>query len=194
MKCFKFALSVILLLVLGFAYGCDNDKKSNAQELTIPFTNTFEGSLQFSPIDTNQDGVGSLATIKLGKSPELGINTNHAIGETVISDPVVSCTTPLGNPGTIANIVSGAEVLITDTGSLQSIRSGGTVCRGNPPDDSFSFIFTSNIVGGTGEFEGASGNFTATGEGRILLADPSSRSFGFIEGMTTGTIEVSQQF
>jgi len=192
MKCFKIALSVILVLVLGVAFGCDNDKKSKAQELTIPFTNAFEGSLEFSPIDTNQDGVGSLATIKLGKSPELGNNTNHAIGETVKSDPVVTCTTPLGNPGTIDNIISGAEVLITDTGTLQSIRSGGTVCRGDPPDDSFSFIFTSNIVVGTGEFEGASGNYTASGEGRVLLVDPSSRSFGFIEGMTTGAIEISQ--
>ena len=192
MKRFEIALSVILFLALGFAFGCDNDEKSKAQELTIPFTNTFEGSLQFSPIDTNQDGVGSLATIKLGKSPELGNNTNHAIGETVISDPVVTCTTPLGNPGTIANIISGAEVLITDTGSLQSIRSGGTVCRGDPPDDSFSFNFTSNIVGGTGEFEGASGNYTASGEGSVLLVDPSSRSFGFIEGITTGTIEINQ--
>jgi hypothetical protein len=45
-KCLKISMSVVLGLVQGFVFGCDNDRKSKAQELTIPFTNTFEGSLQ----------------------------------------------------------------------------------------------------------------------------------------------------
>jgi len=42
-----------------------------------------------------------------------------------------------------------------------------------------------------GDFEGASGSFTTIGEGRVLVVDPDAQSFGFIEGTSTGTIELS---
>jgi hypothetical protein len=110
-----------------------------------------------------------------------------------------TCTLPGGVAGAGTEFALVADVQVsrfTATGDLLFTKgTSATLCEdfSTSPTPPFPFIFTETgvVTGGTGKYSGATGTFTATGDGATLSVDATgARLFGWFENKEVTTLTV----
>ena len=179
----KSILVLVLILAAGMMQSCDSE--SQAQSNMIDFTIDLAGATVVDP--PGEDGSAKSVTTFNGISNTLGPNTVttdlllQAMGE--------NCTTPNGTPGIILSLVQGS-LIITQTGTNDQIFAAFTsfdLCT-SFMDPAQSTNSTAVIIGGTGQFQNATGQITSVGTGNVVAPDGS-----FLGQSVTanGTIELN---
>jgi hypothetical protein len=109
-----------------------------------------------------------------------------------------TCTVPGGVAGAGTEFALVADVQVsrfTATGDLLFTKgTSATLCE-DFSTSPFPFIFTETgvVTGGTGKYSGATGAFTATGDGTTLSVDATgARLFGWFENKEVTTLTVRE--
>jgi hypothetical protein len=127
----------------------------------------------------------------------IGRFTNHGVNEFTLDLNTKTCTVPGGvaAAGTALTLIEDVGVTrIKATGDFLFFKStSGTACQdfSTFPTPPFPFTFTETgaITGGTGKFSGATGTFTADGQGATLSVDATGvRIFGWFENNVVTTL------
>lgn len=177
-------LLIVLFCLVTIHSGCDN--KSNAQSSQIDFTESYSGSFISGSVntDSNGDGINALVSTLKGTS-SLGNFTMEMIAEIIPIEGNTLCI----QADQEWELVPGFFVKRFENGDLlYGEWTSGFNCS-NAPTATAVLTMTGTIVGGTGEFEGATGvvqtiidrNFlTKTGE--------NGYAFGSSVGSGSGTV------
>jgi|SwirhirootsSR3_FD_contig_31_6863542_length_835_multi_5_in_0_out_0_1 hypothetical protein len=180
-------------VMIGFILSCVIVLGSGKAEAgQLPLKGSFSGTFVNTQIDTNGDGQKA-GFNSVGAKGTLGSSTIQGVNEFVFSGPA---TCPNGNagfgftllrslnPAAPSNFVQRFE----STGDLIfSEETSGTICF-DPATLIQFFSVTSEITGGTGRFEGATGTGEASGTAKTLFEDAAGNFFGEQSGTYTATI------
>ncbi len=158
----------------------------------IPSKGTFSGTFVNTQIDT--DGNGEKAGFSsVGVKGTLGSSTLQGVNEFVFSGPA---TCPNGNAGfeftLLRPLLPAAPAQFVQrfdsTGDLLFIvETSATICF-DPITQIQFFSGTTENIGGTGRFEGATGTGEFSGTAKTLFEDAAGNFFGEQSGTFTGTI------
>ncbi len=174
-------IAVILCIstTLGLATSCDND--SNAQSNEIDFTETYSGSFETGPMSTDTNGDGRPA------------NLGQFLGTSTFGSVAIQSLNEFELVLENANCDIGEDEFSLVQGHFVKRFSNGELIFGNwdsgfscfdPETSTSTTTQTGVFIGGTGQFENATGpveiNYTST-----FLATPPVDGFTF--GGTSGT-------
>ena len=182
-KSLTIGLMLSCVIVLG---------SGKAEAGKIPLKGSFSGTFVATQTDTNGDGQKA-AFASVGTKGTLGSGTIQGVNEFVFSGPA---TCPNGNAGFEFTLLrpllpaAPAQFVqrIDSTGDLIfSEQTSNTLCF--DPVTLIQFASgTSNITGGTGRFEGATGTVEFEATAKTLFEDAAGNFFGEQSGTYTGTI------
>jgi hypothetical protein len=131
---------------------------------SIVATFSGAGSNVATSIDTNGDGITAFLATGLGYS-SLGTFTTRNVNETLgpVGTNTANCPGALELPLLIVNTVFTFE----DTSQFWEKLVSGYFCLS--PDGTFTLSAKTQIVNGTGRFDGVTGSIQATAKGNIVL-------------------------
>jgi hypothetical protein len=179
----RLAMGLALGLVIGAAIG-------RAEADTISFQFNASESFITSEIDTNGDGQNAGLGMGVAVDDELGKFTFQELSE--FSLPVLPTgACPIGQ-AEFPLLLHRAFLNHIETGDqLFSQITSGTLCS-DSSTFTFSFSVAGIFTGGTGQFAGATGSFTANGSGAqaVFTPGPPGRGFGRTTGTTSGTLVI----
>ena len=149
------------------------------------YTEQITGTLSSSTLDRNADGVPASVSTFSGKSKFGKVDGQSSFEVTAFGAPL-NC--------------SGSEVEATLVGTRDVRRFPGhgdmiflevsnlVLCL-NPLTGNFTLTSEGHFIGGTGRHVGATGDFTGSFTGTILVVDPDGALFGAFSGGVEGTVE-----
>jgi hypothetical protein len=178
---------VVLSLISGSVYA-----QSSSTTTTMKFTSTNTTTFGSAPFNFTGDGVANFAwysgNSELGKVTGQGVSQSAPTGR--------SCMLPDNSSGIELKLVDHTAVTrFEETGDLLYERGkpGDLVACLNLQNGTFFESGTVSIIGGTGRFKGATGSYTASQNGQILVPPGSDKlQFGFATATYTYTLTVPQ--
>ncbi len=177
-------LSCLLIFSVGLLQGC-NSSNSQAQSNTVNFTLDMAGHNE----SVLAEDFSSLTTIAImnGISNELGPTLVALSLEYQATN--VPCTTPLGSEGIIFSLTQGSAVVtqIATNDQLFANIDSLDLCT-SLADPSQGTSGSGVFIGGTGQFQNASGQFTSSGTGTVFTMDG---SFGGQSVIVTGSVDLN---
>ena len=152
---------IVAALALTMTMGAAPSSVGNFKPGTYHFSGVLTGTTQGLPVDTN--GNGHMATMTESVNTEFLV---HAYGETDVlpfNDPDFRCTLPNGQLGFRSKLVPGGGQQVWDhpsSGSQLWVQSTvRELCAGGSTS---TFYEEAEILGGFGQFQGATGSVIAT--------------------------------
>ena len=154
----------------------------------------WSGSLSITGsdiVDDTGDGTGSKASVSdLTERGTLGIAAVRVVSE-ISTNPTGYFTANCQAPYFVefGFVAHSSVTRYASTGDLLStLMDSGYLCL-DPYSGGFVFSVDVNIVGGTGQFAGATGTANATGGGQFLLTSANGRAaFASLDGHTVAHI------
>lgn len=147
----------------------------------------YSGSAISTHADPNGDGINAgLGTVAC--TSNLGRCTSQGVGEAALAGPAIC---PNGNPGINLTLVPGTGHGLTRFERTGDLLFGEIVSETVCYDPSTGTQFktgTSRVTGGTGRFEGATGQTEFEGVQRPLYVDANGNGFAAQTGTIRGTI------
>ncbi len=183
-KKMSFAAIAAIVCLICFQTGCDND--SSAQQTQSEFNMDFSGSFITQTVNSDTDGDGRPATLgTLEGMSNLGEATIQDLLEFFLDEPT-------GCPENNINfrLVLGRFVIrFKDTGDLLLGEwTSGLSCF-DPETNIAVLTLNGEFTGGTGQFEGVSGQMQMIATPLLLTTTAvEGYAFGGITGTLSGTI------
>ena len=150
-----------------------------------PYTENITGTLSSSTLDRNADGVPASISTFSGNSNFGKVHGQSSFEVTVFGAPVNCAVDEVE-----ATLVGTRDVRrFPDHGDMIFLEVSDLLVCLNPLTGIFTVSSQGHFIGGTGRYSGATGDFTGSFTGAILVADPNGALFGAFSGGVTGTVE-----
>lgn len=149
-----------------------------------PYRERVTGTFASSTLDRNQDGVPASLSTFSGMS-NLGKVEGSSSFEVTPFGPPVRC-----EPHELEAALVGTRDVrrFPDHGDMLFVEVSDLLLCLNPSTGIFRLSSAGHFIGGTGRHTGATGDFTASFTGTILVSDSRGAIFGAFSGGVTGTI------